>query len=149
MKISNSDHITLHAEAQELLDQAEQAGWEEAYINLLPGDKYPTLCLWMDDVLLVLVHTIPHFSYYTVSGEGGSRVEFRDLPLVSPAQVQSIRELLNSLATQFNSPHATAQRGPQGGWIGCYDGRPVTPPVRGYRQALNLAWEEMHGNDRD
>jgi len=151
MEIINLAHVTLHKEAQEMIDQAELAGWQKACVTLLSGDKYPSVAFWMDDIdnLAVNAHTVPGFTRYSVRCDGETLIEFKyNVKMLTPAQAQSTQRFLRNIQTQHLGPHVTAKPAPNGGWIGYYDDRPVTEPVSDYQQARNLAWDEMHGNDR-
>lgn len=96
MRIVNNNHIVLHKEAWEILDQAEKAGWEEAHIVEIENWKYPVIGLWRDGF------DCPSLTVKTTPATWGFEQNYFDLHfsldsqrVLSPSQLAKIIEVIN------------------------------------------------------
>lgn len=90
MIIINEQNIVLHKEAQKVLEQAVQAGWEEAYISLEPGQKWPRFSLWGLDLNLG-IRTAPGYVVQTMYGYADIKYNH---PVLSPEKIAAFQKLI-------------------------------------------------------
>ena len=96
MKTSNEQHVTLHKEAQEVLEQAERKYWERAVIwfeeprKLAPAHKYPYITLYHGDTVLH-IETVP--GYVTQAIFGVAEIHWNH-PILNPRQVKQLIGLI-------------------------------------------------------
>jgi hypothetical protein len=96
MKISNEQHVTLHKEAQEVLEQAEKAGWDRAFIwfeeprKLAPTHRYPYISLHHEDTT-VNVETVPGYITQVVFHVAEVRWNY---PIMTPSAVRQLTALI-------------------------------------------------------
>jgi hypothetical protein len=102
MKITNKQHITLHQEAQEVLAQAERAGWEHAQVFTqgIGEDqpnyyRWPMIALsvgrWAEEYLSIGISTNP--GYVTQSIYRYAEVHYNH-PILTPGAVRQLMALI-------------------------------------------------------
>lgn len=92
MRIVNLSHVTLHAEAWAMIEQAKKAGWQEAYI-VNEEKRYPDIGFYMSgECYGIVAGTVPG---YTDQNIYGYAVIKWNRPILTPTQVQSLKWLLD------------------------------------------------------
>lgn len=96
MKIINNQHVTLHKEAAEVLEQAERAGWQTAHLWTNSGPdkpqyyRWPNIGLWFEDLHIVVS---PQPNYVTQTIFGYADIQYNH-PIVSPQTVKQLIALI-------------------------------------------------------
>lgn len=95
IRLINLEHITLHKEAWQAIEQAEAAGWDEAFI-VMAGGLYPRISFYKTDESHGLVtDTVPGYMEQYIYGYADIKW---NRPILAPAQVELLKRLLDDPA---------------------------------------------------
>lgn len=98
IRLINFQHVTLHKEAWEAIEQAEMAGWDDACV-ILQGGFYPHIGFYSDGGQTDLAtNTVPGYMEQTIYNYADIKW---NRPILSPGQVQSLKQLLDNLMPMF------------------------------------------------